>query len=648
MNLTPPQDPIANVLYRQQVRKWALKHKRNRDWLLKKCADDWFFWCETFAWLYEPRPEPGRKNVIPFIPWTHQKPEISKMLPDFNQGLGLGFEDFGIEKARGEGATWSCLMIILHQWLFREYQAFGIVSRHELAADNPEDPDSLGWKLDWQLTKLPLWMAGAKGRDFTRNISKHTWINQRNNSSITAYPCTGDLASGGRKTAFFMDEMAKFDRGPDEDAISAVEPVTNSLLLVSTYDGADGAYYRMMREDSTMRKLILDWKRNPTRNQNMFRVDVKKKKLIVVKPDLTSMDGIVYANWDYIDVFFEEHLPTLRRRGFEVDSKTKIWSPWYVSRCLRPGMTPKKIAQEYDRDPGGSGSRFFAAATIEMLVEQARQPSIVGEIECNWETLTFDRLTRTPTGHLKLWCSLRGKDKLPPPGNYVIGGDIASGQGGDMSSNSVLSILNRDTGEKVGEYANPQIKPEKLAELAVVLCRWFASPDGGPAYLIWEGNGYGGSFRDRILETDFRNFHWRTPWKSTKKKPTKEPGWWSNKDSKRDLLGKYRWSLTEGFFSNPNAPALKECLCYVNGPGGKVEFVSGMGEEDDPANSGENHGDRVIADALANYGMEELNGGTAKVSEHKETQRQMLDPPAGSFRARQLHREKERRKKSYW
>ena len=77
--------------------------------------------------------------------------------------------------------------------------------------------------------------------------------------------------------------------------------------------------------------------------------------------------------------------------------------------------------------------------------------------------------------------------------------------------------------------------------------------------------------------------------------------------------------MTEGLFENPSEIALNETLCYKEDTGGKVKYVSNMSDEDetDHANEGENHGDRVIADALANLAMEELNGGTVTRGETK-------------------------------
>ena len=643
-DIEPPRTILENVRFRQEIRRWALKSETNRRALIQRCSRDFVFFCETFLWIYEPRPEPGRPQVIPFLPWSCQYPVIEKII----EGMGLSEprqpqRDVGLEKSRGEGASWMVLMIILWRWIFGDMEAYGLVSRNELAADSPDDPDSLGWKIDWQLKQLPLWLTGRKSRvghpgDWDRNISKHTWVNNNNGCTITAYPATGDLASGGRKTAFLMDELSKFPRGPDEEAMAATEPVSNCRIIVATPNGADGAYYRCMTEPSSMIKLILDWTKNQTRNKDMFRVNLQDKSLISVE----SGDKV---SAEISNKFWKEDYPILSKRGFPVDDKHKIWSPWYVSRCVRPRMTPKKIAQEYDRDYGGSSSRFFPSVTIEMLIERARPPKICGELAVDEEKMEIKSFTKMKDGRFRSWVDI---DKKPPPGEYIVACDIATGQGGSMSSNSTITIINKATGVKVAAYASPTTKPEKLAELAVALCRWYKSGRGGEAYLIFEANGPGQSFRKHIIdETDFRNFYYRQQVKKVNTKDTKEPGWWSGKDSKRELLGQYRHALTEGFFDNPCEMALRETLCYVEDTGGKVKFMSGLADDIDPANEGENHGDRVIADALANHAMVLMNGSedpTKIVIKDIAT-----GPPQGSFLWRRKQNEiMAKQSKSVW
>jgi hypothetical protein len=72
-------------------------------------------------------------------------------------------------------------------------------------------------------------------------------------------------------------------------------------------------------------------------------------------------------------------------------------------------------------------------------------------------------------------------------------------------------------------------------------------------------------------------------------------------------------------------------------------YIAGTTDDDDPMNSNENHGDRVIADALANLAMEELGGGAAGQISNPRIKRGNFNPPEGSFGYRQkIRRENDR------
>jgi len=633
---------------------------------MKRCRSDFFFFLETFAWLLEPRPEPGKSSIFPFIPWIHQRPVMRSILRN------LGYCDIGLEKARGEGATWMCLYIFIWRWLFWDTQFFGIVSRNEKSADNPEDPDSLGAKIDWALSRLPKWMLGEKDSCWRRNISRHSWVrrgdltrsdkfddvlpedfagagwgSQDHGNAITAYPTTGDMMSGGRKTAIMLDEFAKHERGPDADCLASTGPVTNCRMLVSTYWGMHGAYYEAMKTAHlrNMVKLQLLWTDNPYRNKNLFRINVKQRKLVSAYNRDIELKGEYSKEFWKRDGLFDK----LRQNGYDVDDKAKLWSPWYVNECLRQGMNPKVIAQEYDIDPAGSGDSFFSPRMIEERCKRARQPNFVGDLGIDYDHQIVTYLSPRLTGAWRMWLNYQPDEYWrPPPASYVVAADIAVGLGGSYGSNSTLSVVNISTGQKVAEYADPKIKPERFAELAIAVCKYFRDQEGHTAYLIWESNGAGGIFRQRIMQSDFRNFHWRKAHDKTRKKPTKEPGWWSTPRSKFDLLGKYRYAMEAGFFANPSELALRECLQYqITGPE-RVEYLGISGGQDDPSNVGENHGDRVIADALANYAMEELGGGF--VSGGRASRQRVSDPPQGSFAYRQQQRQREWRNehKPFW
>jgi hypothetical protein len=71
-------------------------------------------------------------------------------------------------------------------------------------------------------------------------------------------------------------------------------------------------------------------------------------------------------------------------------------------------------------------------------------------------------------GRLELWFEPMA-DGRTPWDDIVIGCDIASGSGGEMSSNSSASIARRTTGEKIGELTSNVINPTEFAHCALAL-----------------------------------------------------------------------------------------------------------------------------------------------------------------------------------
>lgn len=638
--LQVPRTVESNLRYRYDLRKWAQYSSKNQKYLIDKSRDDYTWWLESFFWLFEPRPRRGQKKVFPFLLWPKQR-EIADTIIE-----NLGYRDIGIEKSRGMGASWICLTIFIWRWLFAEDEQYGLVSRNEETADKFGDRNSLGGKIDWALKKLPLWMVGPQRTQsnrsgvWSRNVSQHTWVREDTGGLIVSFPCTGDLAAGGRLTALLADEAGRWPRGDDRDAMSASAPVTDCRLLVSTYDGADGMFYDAIKKPSNLIKLQLLWFDAPYRAADMFSIDWPNQQLV----DITTREPILPQ---YTTEFFEKYVPILQKKGFELESAAKIWSPWLINECMRADADPRMIAQEYLADPIGSGSRFFSSQLIESLLEKTREPMMNGSLDYRDGTLRPTRFRQSRVGPLSLWCELNKAHGCPPLGNYVVGADVATGSGGDYSSNSAISVINRDSGEKVAAFVSPVIEPKALAEMAVAMCYWFKNHVGAPAYLIFEANGPGISFRDRVLDSQFKNVYYRIPWRSTRKKPLREMGWWSDPNSKRKLLQNYRWALEQGFVDNPCKHALNECLAFVEAGGGRIEHSGMPREKDDPANAGANHSDRVIADALANHAMELLSGGhETRMQQHRREE--LHNPPPGSFAERQLQRRQKERKKKYW
>jgi hypothetical protein len=115
--------------------------------------------------------------------------------------------------------------------------------------------------------------------------------------------------------------------------------------------------------------------------------------------------------------------------------------------------------------------------------------------------------------------------------------------------------------------------------------------------MIWENGGPGSPFGGQVVDLGYRAIYWKTTETSLSKKVSDIPGWGSNKDLKRALLSKYYSALHSGRCINYSFGSYDECLEYVYDNNGGVCHARAK-DKDDPSGANQNHGDRVMADAL--------------------------------------------------
>lgn len=558
-----PKEPGRNLDYRMRLLDLATKSEDVRQQLWCMSSRDPLFFINSFCYVYEPR----SSAILPFLTWDFQDRCIL-LLEE-----AIGKQDLGMEKSRDMGATWIVLTTFFWKWMFRRRQAYGLVSRNEDAVDKKDDPDCLMWKLDFLLENLPQWMRPSTER------SRLSIKNNNNQSTIMGYSATGDVARGGRKTAFMMDEAAAFAINDGFAAWASTQHVTNSRMMVSTPKGLAGVFSEQMRKpDAAMTKISLHWSEHPEKRVGLY----------------TSYREKDEAGAPYFLQILDESYKFPPDYPFILDGK--IRSPWYDRECQRHPI-PALIAQELDIDYGGSGFPFFNAQVLDQHSREfGRDPFREGEID--YDADTYEPTWREiPGGRLKLWFhpTIDGG----PSGNhdYVIGCDVATGVGGDMSSNSVAVVCDQDTGEKVAEWTSNATPPHQFADFVLSLRKWFRGPSG-EAFVGWEGNGAGGQFGKHFTERSESRIYYRENEKVVSGKRTRIPGWWSSRDTKRILLGEYAKALELRKFCNHSRPALEEALHYIFLPNGAIEHDRAQSTLD-PTASGENHGDRVIADAVA-------------------------------------------------
>ena len=550
-----PSGYEENLKWRAKVHRRALEDPEFVAGIWEACSKDILFYMAGFLWTYDPRKRPWAK--VPFIPYEFQEESLEVILSC------IGVEDLLILKSRDMGASWMNAVACEWMWHFSKSEGsllFG--SRTEEYVESKDgNPKSLFFKIDYILNTQPEWLLPEGFNIHNRECrSKLHLRNPATGYVIDGESTTGDFARGDRRTAILLDEFAAVENG--HKVLGSTRDVTNSRIFNSTPAGTGNAFYAISQ--TNIRTLRLHWTLHPEKARGLYTTD-KQGCLEVL-----DQDG-----------YSDEYHPIL-------DGKTR--SPWYDRECERC-VSVREIAAELDMDFGSSQSQFFDVPKVnEAIRKYARTPGMVGDLEYDIQTGEPDEFRDSANGLLKLWVQLDGSMKPSLETKYVIGCDVSAGSG---ASNSCLAIWDKVLRTKAGEFTTPYVRPEALAYQAVAIAKLF-----GNATLIWEDRGPGQQFGARILDLNYGNVFTRKAVSSITRRHTDKAGWAPGRESKLRLMGAYRTAIEKDRCANFSREALEECLEYIfDGQGG----VKHAAEDDkmDPSGANAQHGDRVMADAMA-------------------------------------------------
>lgn len=586
----------GNIAYRKYCIEKSVKDKEfaHKQWIM--CSRDMLYWLNTYGFTYDPRLKLSKK--IPFITYMFQDVSLDDVKIAIEEG-----DDELTEKSRDMGASWMYLSVFTWMWQFRHFNTFRMLSRNEDLVDNADNTDSLFWKVMFLVDSQPGFLK-PNFKKVHLNLTNHD-----NGSTITGCSTTSDAARGGRCTAMLLDEFAAVPDG--WGMLSATRDVTTCRLFNSTHKGAGTAFYALSR--GTIKKLITHWSLHPVKAKGLYYAD-KQGKLVMLD-DFTGQVKVNGEKYDYPDY------------PFRLDGKLR--SPWYDNECDRAAH-PMEIAQELDMDPFASDFQYFEGEMIGQIEkEDIRPPYLEGMLEFDEDSLDPIEF-RKGEGPLKLWINLDAYGKLPFDLEVAVGIDISAGTG---ASNSTASFVNIRTGEKIAEYATPLIKPEAFAKVAIALCKFF-----NDAFMIPDGAGAGRIFCDTVIECGYRNLYYRRNEEGLKKKVSDKPGVFLNPKEKTATLGQYRKSLKDKTFIQRSHEANQECLAYVFTVGNTIEHSASVNSID-PSGAKDNHGDRVIADALAAKAIKFLGKNNTKSGS---------SAPKNCYAARRQEYEKRQKEKNQW
>jgi hypothetical protein len=517
---------------------------------------DPLFWMLGFIWTYDPR---LKAPVVPFAMYSFQERMFRELME------GIGSRDLLIDKCRDIGASWLNMGAIVHKWMYIPRVTFLVASAKEDLVDRSKDPDCLFWKVDFMLDHMPPWLRPTYER------KQLNFFNPVMNTTIDGTSTTGDLSRGGRRTAILLDEFASVEQG--HAVLAAAKHATNSRVMNSTHRGTNTAFY-VMSKNEAIKKIEVDWWEHPLWSKGLYRSVPRSRD---------SATGLVGYELQIMDAGYEFS------DDYQFICDGKMRSPWYDDQCRR-AMHPSEIAREIDRNPQGSDSQFFDLNSLRQQRDShVRPPICYGELEYNADSAEPSYFDVGSTGRFMLWVIPGELGKFSSDRQYVLSADIATGTG---ASNSALMIGDRKTGEKIGEFVSSHIDPNEFGKMAVSMARWLNN-----AFLIWEANGPGRIFGKMVLDAGYRNIYWRKEEQTLTKKQSDFPGFYSSRPTKIVLLGEYRRALIDGKFQQVSESSIAEAEEYVFSADGDIRHAKSANFVD-PSGARDNHGDRVIADAL--------------------------------------------------
>lgn len=226
-------------------------------------------WMDT----YDPRNAGSETPArLPFVLFERQADLVQFLLAIMN-GKGPGL----IEKSRDMGATWLCAAFSVWAWRFVYGCSIGWGSRKESLVDKLGDPDSIFEKIRMLLRGLPT-MFLPYGFDWKEHATYMRLINPQSGATITGE--AGDnIGRGGRKTIYFKDESAHYER--PELIEAALADNTDVQIDISSVNGLGNVFHRRREAGEVWRAggevlrdranvFVMDWSEHPNKDREWY------------------------------------------------------------------------------------------------------------------------------------------------------------------------------------------------------------------------------------------------------------------------------------------------------------------------------------------------------------------------------------------
>jgi hypothetical protein len=405
------------------------------------------------------------------------------------------------------------------------------------------------------LDNAPKWMLPDE-----RVVDNQNELKFSNGCSLKAVASSPQAGRGEALTLLILDETAFIEHADDiwMGAGIALSVTGGKCIMISTPYGTGNLYHRT-------------W------------VEAVKAKEELEKPD--SKAEYSSKNFNPIRVHWATH-PVLskglewRTDEFGID---RPWSPWYEGERKRLEYDNVKISQELDLSFEGSKNLVIDNVLIDRFKAKIKN-KIISYFD---HQKTQEKFVNYPTG-FKIW-------HLPEKNiKYIIGADVARGDGSDFSTIQVIDALNL---RQVAEYS-AKIAPDQFAKVIRDIAIEY-----NMAYVAVECNSFG-LVTSLKLKNDLKYpadkiFHSKTAvqlfnkdWKMEIPKNEDIPGWQTTTKTRPLLIATLQKYMREGEIEINSEILLDEFKTFVYTTAGK----SG---EPKPQHAPGYHDDLIFALAIA-------------------------------------------------
>lgn len=228
-------------------------------------------WVDT----YDPRNagQEGKLTRMPFIMFERQR-DLTRFLYACLEGEADGL----IEKCRDAGATWDCVAVSVHLWLFWGDIAIGWGSRKEQLVDKIGVMDSIFEKIRSVIRGLPREFLPA-GLSFKDHMGYMRIVNPETGATIVGE--AGDnIGRGGRTRIYFKDESAHYER--PELIEAALGDNTRVQIDISSVNGIGNVFHRKREAGAEWEVgqpvvkgrtnvFVFDWSHHPEKTQEWYQ-----------------------------------------------------------------------------------------------------------------------------------------------------------------------------------------------------------------------------------------------------------------------------------------------------------------------------------------------------------------------------------------